>query len=430
MALDRIDVTVAGDIPDRPLLVDDLPLEVGLRGTLAQLADRIANIIHSAPLTCPILVTGDWGSGKTSLLHGVCKRLDDNTLEKGSNPTVIFEAWQYESANALLAALMRRIWEATPDAYKAKKAAKALLWELVHWAASIATRMAGPVFGSALGLPPGLESELDLGKATKRAAKLLGDTRPPPDPVDALRDAFAKLVTSAWGDRAPVVFIDDLDRCNPADAVMLLDGIRSLATCAERLRVRFVVAIDRSVVTQAISAKFANVRGYDGNRYLEKIFPLEFQVPNPLKSEIVAIIEALAAPLDPAERKLTVFALTEALDKPYFANARLIKRCFNRYRLLRYFEQHTPSGGDTDRRSLQWIAATERWPRLRTLHQRRQPNFWTTVAPRQPIEDPDLKLLMAEPGFQQWLAAHNWPNHAGVLDDYDQPDERLRHFGM
>ena len=425
-----VGVTVAGDIPSTPVLVDDLPYQDALRPTLATLANHIANVVDSAPLTCPILITGDWGAGKTTLLHAVCKRLGVELRGDGAVPTVVFEAWHYESANSLLPALMRRIWETAPSAYRAKKAAKALLWELIHWAASVATRMITPVSGIALGLPPGLDEELDLGKATKRAAKVLGDLMPPPDPLDALRDSFARLVRDAWGDKSPVVFVDDLDRCNPHDAVLLLDAIRALATAAERLRVRFVVAIDRTVVTQAISAKFANIRGYDGNRYLEKIFPLEFCVPHPAKQEIRDMIELLAVPLDDAERKLTVFALTEALDRPYFANTRLIKRCFNRYRLLRFFEQHGPAKGDADKLSLQWIAATERWPRLRTLQQRRQPDFWTQAARRGTTDDPDFQLLMAEPGFQPWLASHNWPNAVDTLDRYDEADGRLRRFGM
>lgn len=413
-----------------PVLVDDLPHQDPLRSTLATLANHIANVVDSAPLTCPILISGDWGAGKTTLLHALCKRLGVEARGDGAVPTVVFEAWHYESANSLLPALMRRIWEAAPSQYREKKAAKALLWELIHWAASVATRMIKPVSGIALGLPAGLTDEIDLEKATNRAAKVLGDLAPPPDPLDALRASFARLVREAWHNKSPVVLVDDLDRCNPHDAVMLLDAIRALATCADRLRVRFVVAIDRTVVTQAISAKFANIRGYDGNRYLEKIFPLEFQVPQPAKQEIRDMIELLAAPLPEAERQLSVFALTEALDKPYFANTRLIKRCFNRYRLLRFFEQHGMARADADKLSPQWIAATERWPRLRSLQQRRQPEFWKTTAQRGSTNDPDFQLLMAEPGFQQWLASHNWPTAADALDRYDEADSRLRRFGM
>jgi hypothetical protein len=342
----------------------------------------------------------------------------------------MFEAWQYESANALLPALMRHVWNATPATFQAKKAGKALLWEVVRWAASAAARIGAPVLGAALGLPAALEDELDVAKAAKRAAKTLGDLKPAADPIDELRDAFARLVQSAWPDRTPVVFIDDLDRCNPADTVTLLDAVRSFAACADRLRVRFVVALDRSVVTQAISAKFANVRGYDGNRYLEKIFPLEFHVPSPQYAEIKDIIKALAAPLEPSERSGAEFALTEALSPPCFANTRLIKRCFNRYCLLRYFELGQGTTAEVDKLSLQWIAAIERWPRLRTLQQRRRRDFWTAVARKQLADDPDLQALMAEPGFVQWLDTHGWPGSPDALDRFDDADARLRQFGM
>lgn len=428
MATDRGDQGASAGVasPENPFLLDDLPLDTGLRPTLDRVADRVAIVVQSAPLTSPVLVSGDWGSGKTTLLRGVCRKLADAALTNAGTPTIMFEAWQYESANALLPALMRRVWDSTPDTFRAKKAAKALLWELMRWAGSVASRLAAPVFGAALGLPTGLEDELDVAKA----AKVVGDLKPPADPVDELRDAFARLVQGAWPDRVPVVFIDDLDRCNPGDAVGLLDAVRSLASSAERLRVRFVVALDRGVVTQAISAKFANVRGYDGNRYLEKIFPIEFHVPSPSESEIKAIIAVMAAPLESGERQRAIYALTDALSPPYFANARLIKRCFNRHRLLRYFEFNESPAADADRLSLRWIAATERWPRLRTLQQRRRPNFWKSVANNQLTEDPDLQALLAEPGFTQWLDAHGWPGVSDAVDRYDEADARLRRYGL
>jgi Cdc6-like AAA superfamily ATPase len=414
---------------ESPLLLDDLPLEAGLRPALDQLADRLANLVRSAPLTSPILVSGDWGAGKTTLLRAVCRKLADAALTNAGTPTVMFEAWQHESANALLPALMRRVWEATPATFQAKKASKALLWDVLRWAASAAGRIGAPVLGAALGLPAPFADGIDVAKAAKRAAKTLDELKPPADPIEELRNAFARLVQSAWPDRTPVVFIDDLDRCNPADTVALLDAVRSFAACADRLRVRFVAALDRSVVTQAISAKFANVRGYDGNRYLEKIFPLEFHVPSPQHAEIKDIIKAMAAPLEQGERQRAEFALTEALSPACFANTRLIKRCFNRYCLLRYFELGQGTTTDVDKLSLQWIAAIERWPRLRTLQQRRQRDFWTAVSRKQ-LDDPDLQALMTEPGFVQWLDTHGWPRSSDALDRFDHADARLRQFGM
>lgn len=420
---------IASSLRESPLLLDDLPLDVGLRPTLDQLADRIANLVQSAPLTSPILVSGDWGSGKTTLLRAVCRKLREAALTNAGTPPILFEAWQHESAHALLPALMRCVWDATPEAFQRAKTSKALLWEAVRWAASVAARVGVPVLGAALGLPAAPQDGVDVAKAAMRAAKTLSDRKPPADPIDELRNAFARLVQSAWPGHTPVVIIDDLDRCNPADTVTLLDAVRSFAACAERLRVRFVAALDRSVVTQAISAKFANVRGYDGNRYLEKIFPLEFHVPSPQRAEIKDIIKAMAAPLEQGERQRAEFALTEALIPGYFANTRLIKRCFNRYCLLRYFELGQAMTAEVDKQSLQWIAAIERWPRLRTLQQRRQRDFWTAVAQNQ-LDDPDLQALMAEPGFVQWLDAHGWPRSSEALDRFDDADERLRRYGM
>jgi len=87
---------------------------------------------------------------------------------------------------------------------------------------------------------------------------------------------FSRLVTEAFDGAAPVILIDDLDRCSPDGAVALLDGIRLLVTGGPELRCNFVVALDRGVIAARSVAKFQGISGYDGNRYLEKIFPVSF----------------------------------------------------------------------------------------------------------------------------------------------------------
>src|SRR5439155_23210880 len=44
-------MSVPASLRESPLLLDDLPLEAGLRPTLDHLADRVANLVRSAPLT-------------------------------------------------------------------------------------------------------------------------------------------------------------------------------------------------------------------------------------------------------------------------------------------------------------------------------------------------------------------------------------------
>src|SRR5262249_33833580 len=152
-----------------------------------------------------------------------------------------------------------------------------------------------PVAATALGLGPAVR-QLTSGMT---AFGLSGDVaavpgkldEPPPDAGEELRSSVARLGPEAWSGRSPATFIAGPDRARPEGAVALRDAIRMLISGAAEANCRFVVALDRAVVVEAISAKFEKIRGYDGNRYLEKLFPLEFHVPQPSRREADALIQ-------------------------------------------------------------------------------------------------------------------------------------------
>jgi hypothetical protein len=437
----------------RPDLVDDSPISGDrLRPGLRRMAARLADILSTAPPTSPLLVSGDWGSGKTSLLREVQRLLDLDETRCGA--AIWFDAWHYEGCGPLLPALIRRVWDSVPLARRTDERARGLLRRLL--AAAIRVTAGGlPALVRAAGVPFAPEA-LDRLALGDRVAETLKEDEPGPDPVADLRRDFAKLIEGAWGTPPgfprtpgnqafgrpfaggdavrPVVFVDDLDRCSPAGAVGLLDSIRMLVSGADQLGCRFVVALDRGVVAQAITAKFPGIRGYDGNRYLEKIFPLEFQVPMPGPEEASDMIRDLLGDRD-VDRSLT--ALWAALSNLDFRNPRLMKRCLNRFRLALYLEEGTPplpSGDEHDVELAQWIAATERWPRLRRIQRSRAPSFWQSActhhAAGRAADDVELAVLLEEPGALAWLRLMGFPNEPDRLNRFDAADGRLIRCGL
>lgn len=415
----------------RPDLVDDSPVSSDrLRPGLRRMAARLADILSTAPPSSPLLVSGDWGSGKTSLLREVQRLLDLDETRCGA--AIWFDAWHYEGCGPLLPALLRRVWDSVPLVRRSDERARGLFRRLL--AAAVRVTAGGlPALARAAGIPfaPEALERLALGD---RVAETLKEDEPGPDPVADLRRDFAKLIEGAWGNAVrPVVFVDDLDRCSPAGAVGLLDSIRMLVCGADQLGCRFVVALDRGVVAQAITAKFPGIRGYDGNRYLEKIFPLEFQVPMPGPEEASDMIRDLLG--READRSLT--ALWAALSNLDFRNPRLMKRCLNRFRLALYLENgaaQTASGDEQDVELAQWIAATERWPRLRRIQRSRAPSFWQSActhhAAGRPPDDVELAVLLEEPGALAWLRLMGFPNEPDRLNRFDAADGRLIRCGL
>jgi hypothetical protein len=432
------------------LLVDEPIVEKGdLTPGLEGLVSYLFNILENDQSKFPILITGDWGAGKTSVLRSIQRELDVVSKIKR---TIWFEAWHNERLEGLLPALMRRVWEETPVTFRKKKENKKIAMSLWRSAFAAVTHVM-PLVLSAFSIPllPDLIKILqpkDLGQNVDAVPGIEND-EPPMDPGQKLRDNLKELIKKAWkGDKKkPIVFIDDLDRCSPAGTVELMDAIWMLVASGKELNLRFVVALDRTIAIQAITTKFSGISNFDGNRYLEKVFPLEFHIPALSNEESTHLIRMLLGDSKELDNDQND-ALALALINPSFTNPRLMKRSINKFRLVCNRESlkeqekdvHKKNKNDSrnpnvesDRVLAKWIAATERWPRMRHLMQKRDEQYWDQLADSIKINDlarlPDTEAvaLTKEPGALAWI------RNIGFLENlslFRAAEDRLRHFGL
>ena len=417
-----------------PTLLDDYPLETmeDLSPGHQKLASQLAGVLENGTST-PILITGDWGSGKTSVLKAVRSHIEGDP--SGEPKTAFFEAWHYENQEGLLAALLRCLWLAARSSQESGANVKQL-WGKLWRCAVVAGSRTLPLAASAFGLTPLFEilKGIKIGDLAVDLTAIddTSEFTPPGDPVAELRESFSEFVKAAWPDDAPTVFIDDLDRCSPQGAVALLEGIRLLVAGDQNLGCRFVAALDREILVQAVSQKYAGLPAFDGNRYLEKVFPLELQVPQLNRDEAASVVKTLLG----AEPNADHFeALATALAHPSFANPRLMKRSINTFRLVVHLEHEHIEGAEATILA-RWIVASKRWPELRRLMQRHDVRFWselyTTFEKASNIPaDPEAHALLSERGAQQWLRS------VGLLESdsntarrYRDADNRLRSHGL
>lgn len=429
-----------------PLLLDDLPLTVeeGLWPGLRELSTQIAELLPLLPATSPVLLSGDWGAGKTTLLLAVKRRLE---ARDPPSPAIWFDAWRYEGSGPLLPALMRCVWEAAPPMVRADEGARGLFRKLFNAAVAVGIRAAPTVLTMAgVGVVPELLKGVTAYTAAGELAALGSGTsaEPPEDPTAALWRAFEALLKRAWPDQVPVIVVDDLDRCSPAGAVDLLDHLRVLVTGASGLGCKFLVAMDRGVLVQAIGAKFTGITGYDGNRYLEKVFPIVFTLPVPVDKDVPFLVSSFLNPggASAAQRDDHVDALSSVLKDPVFANPRLMKRCINRYRMVIAFEQRSRSpvlrnaaeAAAEDRTLAKWIAATERFGQLRRLIAQQGDEFWreaeeALTRPEGRTLSPDVDRLVKDEAIP-WVRREIFGGGAARLAQLRAADRRLRRWGL
>ncbi|MCI5137528.1 MAG: hypothetical protein D3922_03735 [Candidatus Electrothrix sp. AR1] len=95
--------------------------------------------------------------------------------------------------------------------------------------------------------------------------------------IDDLKEEFKKMVFEICGEKKLVIFIDDLDRCSPGNAVKLLEDIKHFLAI-NNSKCIFVIGVDKYALTTAINIKYG-INSINTDEYLEKIINLSIAVP-------------------------------------------------------------------------------------------------------------------------------------------------------
>jgi hypothetical protein len=135
------------------------------------------------------------------------------------------------------------------------------------------------------------------------------------------------------GDQRLFIFIDDLDRCLPEDAVSALEAVKlffDLQGCV------FVLGMDRVIVEQGIVMRYKDLRdaGFDSRAYLDKIIQVPFNLPLLGASQIDAYLDQAAA-------KSGLAACRDLIRRASPANPRTLKRALNALLVTFYLAGHS-----------------------------------------------------------------------------------------
>ncbi len=229
--------------------------------------DRISQRIQSCETPHVLGIHGDWGSGKTSFMRQLQWRLggemvDDGLYDNRKKPTqtrkqkqaqkdlqkeiitIWFDAWRYQNEPmpvvALLHEMRRQIGVLPAVKEKFKKLGEISLRYTLNSLSDI-----GKIIGYE-GIPSAEKIE-KLGENWEKkhnAQALNTDTI-----RNHLHETIKCLLPNDDGAARVVVFIDDLDRCNPKSAIRLLEGLKiylSIPGCV------FVLGTNERMLVDAI----------------------------------------------------------------------------------------------------------------------------------------------------------------------------------
>jgi KAP family P-loop domain len=274
-----------------------------------QLAELIRASQSAAPFT--LAVYADWGMGKSSLLRQVADQFADSAQVE----TVWFNAWTATRADALESLIKSVLDRLDPQVLRrlARRAGSATgPWA---WIRVLMRGLAGAV--RLQSLVDEVWNQLSIDARTRNEAR------------DLLRGALTRWTAEGGhgaGGRMIVVFVDDLDRCEPEVIKTVCDAIKLYLDIPGLV---FVLGCDRAVIETAVTDPEPFGRAAIGRRYLEKIVQAAYPIPVPTNDEARALVKGYADQSGTAE--LFEGAVGEAVAKHAGRNPRRIKRLINRF---------------------------------------------------------------------------------------------------
>lgn len=275
-----------------------------------EVADQIVALTQNASmLPISIGVFGTWGTGKSTVLQLVEKRLPD-----GKHAVVKFDAWLYQGFDDARAALMEvvsgRLLELAKDDKTLLQKANDLAGRVNYFRALGLAADFG--VSMAFGIPPGFisrgigalnslasgeggEEDVDeLKKGAKEARQRLGgllkpaEKKTPPKEIEAFRKEFGELLEGL--DTTLILFIDNLDRCLPDVAIGTLEAVRLFLFMP---RTAFVIAADEDMIRHSVAKHFNDPQASHVRDYLDKVIQVPMRVPQVSAEDLRAYMYSL-----------------------------------------------------------------------------------------------------------------------------------------
>ncbi|OIQ21743.1 MAG: hypothetical protein BM557_02805 [Flavobacterium sp. MedPE-SWcel] len=254
---------------------------------------------------------GEWGSGKSTLMKYLEKE-----LKAGFN-TYFFEAWQYEKDDNLAISLRDVIVSKSKN--KGELNCDAFL------------KVSGKVLKG-------------FGKATSLGSKLIGEFEKEEEStfyedLEQFKFEFKTLedeIKASTQKEYNIVFIDDLDRCEPEQVLNLLSAIKLFFTYGQKTI--FFCGIDKKAAEEAVKTKYGEV--VKSNEYLEKIFDISFTMP--VHDSLQKMINHYFLRTEyfnvNGSRHIN-FIVQGFFQKIGFTNPRRVKKVLNKYQILRNIKE-------------------------------------------------------------------------------------------
>lgn len=310
--------------PDNPLDDYNEINDETLLDEVTQFIEQIYSYIDSYRSNCSLTIglEGEWGSGKSSILHLLSKHMKsaDKEINRDFKSGIVeFNPWYYTDTSNLISQFFKHLSNRLKDNdFKSNKVIDCL--SMFADALSTLSTIVGfvnPIVSSLLKI-----GGLSIGFMSKNKKQVSID-------LWSVREDLSNALKTL--DQPLIVLIDDIDRLHPGEIRDMLQAIRAIGNLPNII---YIFAYDRDIVAKACSDK---TNGIDGYSYLEKIIQIRMSIPTIQKLDLQEYIySCLKKTFTIEENEASNFYQVISYLVNYITTYRQAKQILNRfnYRLM------------------------------------------------------------------------------------------------
>lgn len=275
-----------------------------------------------------LVLYGDWGSGKTSLMKHIASEINKQIYYP-----IFFHAWEHEKDENLALSLCDLLIESANDNSDViRDFMKGALITLKSFASGITLKT--PTF------VPGIELEFSGEKVTTTIDKAFKDSAPTSfyQSNEEFKQSFKKvedLILKKSLAQKIMIFVDDLDRCEPENVLNLITAIKLFFGYGDKCV--FFCGVDKNAVAKAVETKYKDV--VKSEEYMEKVFDIAFNMPRTysLKKMLLIYFDEFKLTLNDQRDFFAVDLIEEFFQSIGFTNPRHLKKVLNKYEIIKAF---------------------------------------------------------------------------------------------
>jgi len=291
--------------------------------------DALVEFVKKTDTPMTIGVQGEWGSGKTSLLNQIWSDLERFNKEDDSIDDfkqIWINSWEHSllcSPEECLMKIINEIILELLDSDTDKKRSDKIR-------SGVNNIMQGALrIGSSLTLgSAGVQAVDEIFSEGSNSIKELRQQ---------LQDLVAEiktLETNKFG--KIVIYVDDLDRIEPKDAVSILELLKNIFNIKDCV---FILAIDYQVVVKGLKGKFGDPKpenDWEFRAFFDKIIQLPFSMPMgnyDIANYVIGLLDGIE--FYDGNEELDQDLINQFVSKSIGGNPRSIKRLINSLALIK-----------------------------------------------------------------------------------------------